>query len=254
VPEALARPEFLFDRHKEIEDLRRRLNERRSFLLYGPSGVGKTLLLQRVLHDFPQALYSPDSAAAQSVFRNLASGLLAAGDTAVLKAMARRGAEGIKSKSAVALKGMTMDALRARECCVVLDHLTLPSQSFAAAVREIMGWGHAPVIAVARSVHMEDVGFLQPFFSDRCDRFELRNFPPAVAGRFAQEAVRRAELSAENMGEFLDRVLEFSQGNPGAILSMLEMAKHPKYRSAEHIKITPLYLDFRLNWKPAGVQ
>jgi hypothetical protein len=214
--------------------------------------VGKTLLLQRVLHDFPQALYSPDSAAAQSVFRNLASGLLAAGDTVVLKAMARRGAEGIKSKSAVALKGITLDALRARECCVVLDHLTLPSQPFAAAVREIVGC--APVIAVARSVHMEDVGFLQPFFSDRCDRFELRNFPPAVAGRFAQEAVRRAELSAENMGEFLDRVLEFSQGNPGAILSMLGMAKHPKYRAAEHIKITPLYLDFRLNWKPTGVR
>jgi len=48
-------------------------------------------------------------------------------------------------------------------------------------------------------------------------------------------------------------LLEFSQGNPGAILSLLEMATHPKYRSADHIKITPLYLDFRLNWKPGGV-
>ncbi len=243
-------PAFLFDRDEEIEGLRQRLNKRRSFLLHGPSGVGKTLLLQRVLHDFPQALCSPDSTAAQPVFRNLASGLLAAGDPQVLRAMGRQGIEGLKSKSAVALKGITLDALRARECWVVLDHLALPSQSFAAAVREIMGWGHTPVIAVARSAHMEDVGFLQPLFSDRSERFELRNFSLAVAEQFAQEVVRRAGLFAENMGEFLDRVLEFSQGNPGAILSMLEMAKHPKYRSAEHIKITPLYLDFRLNWKP----
>jgi len=55
------------------------------------------------------------------------------------------------------------------------------------------------------------------------------------------------------MSEFIERLLEFGQGNPGAILSMLEMAKHPRYRSAEHIKITPLYLDFRMNWKPAGI-
>ena len=32
---------------------------------------------------------------------------------------------------------------------------------------------------------------------------------------------------------------------------MLEMAKRPKYRSDEHIKITPLYIDFRMNWMPA---
>jgi hypothetical protein len=46
-------------------------------------------------------------------------------------------------------------------------------------------------------------------------------------------------------------VLELSERNAGAILSMLDMAKYPKYRSDEHIKITPLYIDFRMNWSPA---
>jgi len=54
------------------------------------------------------------------------------------------------------------------------------------------------------------------------------------------------------MQEFLGKVLEFSGGNPGAILAMLEMAGYPKYRSDEHIKITPLYIDFRMNWDPVG--
>jgi len=31
----------------------------------------------------------------------------------------------------------------------------------------------------------------------------------------------------------------------------VETAKNPKYRSDEHIKITPLYIDFRMNWSPA---
>ena len=46
--------------------------------------------------------------------------------------------------------------------------------------------------------------------------------------------------------------MQFSGGNPGAILAMLKMAGYPKYRSNAHIKITPLYIDFRMNWDPAG--
>jgi hypothetical protein len=99
---------------------------------------------------------------------------------------------------------------------------------------------------------MEDVGFLQPFYSDRSEKCEIRNFAPEGAEQFAGEVVKRKGLSAQNMREFLEKVLEFSGGNPGAILAMLEMAGYPKYRSDEHIKITPLYIDFRMNWDPVG--
>jgi hypothetical protein len=98
---------------------------------------------------------------------------------------------------------------------------------------------------------MEDTGFLQPLYSDRHDRYELKKFDSATAEQFAQAMVKRAELSASNMKEFLGKVLELSEGNPGAILSMLQMAKYPKYRSDEHIKFSPLYIDFRMNWSPA---
>jgi hypothetical protein len=247
-------PDFFFDREAEIEGLRRRLGKRRSFLVHGSAGVGKTLLLNRVLQEFPDALYSPESASPQTVFRNLALALLATGAPRLLRTFAGKPAEAIRGKSATALKGIVMEAMREGTFCVVLDHLKLPSYAFAAAVREIMGWGGTAVVAVARSAHMENLGFLQPFYPERSDRFEIRNFPPTVAERFIEEVARRVNLSAENRAEFLERVLEFSQGNPSAILSMLEMAQHPKYRAAEHIKITPLYVDFRLNWKPAGVR
>ena len=246
--------DFLFDRETEIDGLRRRLRKRRSFLVHGSAGVGKTLLLNRVLPEFPEVLYSPESASPQAVFRHLAMALVTAGAPRLLRALAGKPAEAIQAKSATALKGIVTDALHEGSFCVVLDHLKLPSHAFAAAAREIMGWGSTAVVAVARSAHMEDLGFLQPLYPERSDRFEIRDFPPMVAERFIQEAARRTVLSAENMGEFVERVLEFSQGNPGAILSLLRMAEHPKYRVAGHIKITPLYLDFRLDWKPAGVR
>lgn len=162
-----------------------------------------------------------------------------------------RNRDGIQAKSAVSLKGIVMDALREGSYSVVLDHVDRPSQSFAAAVREVIGWCSTPVISVARSSHMEDTGFLQPLYSDRHDRYELKNFDSARAEQFAQAMVQRAGLSASNMQEFLGKVLELSEGNPGAILSMLQMAKYPKYRTDEHIKISPLYIDFRMNWSPA---
>ena len=155
--------------------------------------------------------------------------------------------------SAIALRGIVTAALRAGTYFIVLDHLDCPSHSFTAVIREITDSGRTPVVAVARSPHMEDVGVLRSWFPERSDRFELRNFPVPVARQFSEECVRHLEISAQNVSEFVERVLEFSGGNPGAILAMLDMAHRPQYRSEERIKITPLYVDFRLSWNPLGV-
>jgi len=239
---------FIFDREDELQALGQRLLKRKPFLLHGPAGAGKTLLLRNLLPKMPAALYCETSSTTQVMFRSIALSLLQRRDLRVQDAC--RTPDGITAKSAVSLKGIVMDALRAGSYSIVVDHLSRPSQSFAAAVREIIGWGSTPVIAVARSSHMEDTGFLQPMYSDRSEKYELRNFDSATAEQFAQEIVKRAGLSAPNIGQFLAKVLEFSDGNPGAIVSMLHMANDPKYRTDGHIKITPLYIDFRMNWSP----
>jgi hypothetical protein len=242
-------PESIFDREEERQSLRQRLAKKSPFLTHGPAGVGKTLLLRSLLPEFPSTLYCEDSATTQAVFRSLAHSLLRLCSPRAQGAF--RNEEAIGTKSAVSLKGIVMDALNEGQYSIVLDHLRRPSYSFAAAVREMMGWGATPVSAVARSSHMEDTGFLQAFYSDRSEKCEIRNFEKAVAEQFAREVIARANLTASNMSEFLDKILHFSEGNPGAIVALVETAKHPKYRSDEHIKISPLYIDFRMNWSPA---
>jgi hypothetical protein len=236
--------EFIFDRSEERQRLDQFLAKRRPFLIYGPSGVGKTLLLRSVLQEFSSILYCEDSTTINTVFRSLATSLLRGGSPRVRSAF--RNEDAIRAKSAVSLKGIVMDALREGEYSIVLDHLKRPSYSFASAVREIMGRGSTPLSVVARSNHMEDTGFLQSSYGDRSQKCEIRNFADTVAEQFAREVVKREGLVASNMGEFLEKVLEFSAGNPGAIAALIEMANFPKYRSDEHIKITPLYIDFRM--------
>jgi hypothetical protein len=243
-------PEFIFDREDERQAIRQRLAKRSPFLINGPTGVGKSLLLLSLLPEFPSVLYCDNSATTLAVFRSLAHGLLRLRSPRAKTTF--RNEEAIKTKSAVSLKGIVLDALNEGRYAIVLDHLVRPSHSFAAAVREMMNWGSTPVSAVARSSHMEDTGFLQSLYSDRSQKYEIRNFEKSGAEQFAHEVVRRTNLTASNINEFLDKILQFSEGNPGAIVALVETARHPKYRSEEHIKISPLYIDFRMNWRAAG--
>ena len=237
----------VFGRNNELATVQQRLSKRRSFLLHGPGGVGKTALIRELLREHPEALYCPDSSGKQVVLRAMATALLERSDVArrMLKSP-----EGIKAKSAIALKGIVLELLRAGKYWIVLDHLSMPSQAFAADVKEMAGWGGTPVLGIARSDHMEDVGFLMALFSDRSEKLELRPLDEALADQFVRKVVEASGLIAENLPEFIARVLELGRGNPGAITSMVSMADLPKYRLGAQIMVAPLYVDFRLNGRP----
>jgi hypothetical protein len=241
----------VFGREPELAALRQRLAKRSSFLLHGPSGVGKTSLIRALLREHPEVLYCLDSSGKQMVLRSVATALFEQNSFAQRELGSR---EGIKRKSAVALKGIVLDALRSGRYWIVLDHLRMPSQAFAADIKAIAGWGMTPVLGVARSAHMEDVGFLLPLFADRSEKFELRALDEIAAQQFAGLVIEAAGLSADNMPEFVARVVDLSRGIPRAIVFLIEMAKLPKYRAGDHIMMTPLYIDFRLNRQPADAR
>jgi hypothetical protein len=242
----------IFAREAELEELRRRIRARTSFLIHGDSGVGKTLLLKRVVPEFRRILYCGDSARGETVFRGLANDLLAARDPHLRRACHRLGPQALKQKSILALRGLVLNSLRAGHYWVVLDHLRRTSASLASDVREMIFWGNTPVVAVARSAHMEDLGFLTTWFALRSDRMHVRAFTPAVAEQFAERIANQLRFWASNRDDVLRQVLQFSGGAPGIIVALLRMALLPKYRTEEYVKLTPLYIDYRLSWHAAN--
>jgi len=141
-----------------------------------------------------------------------------------------------------------MDSLREREYRVVLDHLQETSAGLAADVREIIFRGNTPVTGVARSAHMEDVGYLTSYFLLRSDQMVIRPFTPDLAHAFAEQIATRLRLCAENKAEFLEQVVDHSKGLPGNIVTLIKMALLPRYQARGRIKFSPLYIDFRLAW------
>lgn len=235
----------VFARGLELDMLRDRLARRRSFLLHGPPGVGKTLMLSALCPDFAFVLYSPRNGTPQELHRGMAAALLAAADPAMSKIFPN-GVAQVQKKSAIALKGIVRDVLRDSGYVLLVDHLARPSQSLAACVRDFKVNCSIPVVAVARSHHMEDAGFVAPLFSDRRENMTLQNFDRETAAQFARWSAGREELTATNREEFLKKVVEYSAGNPGAMLEMVRMAKAAKYICGGIIKMSPLYIDFKL--------
>jgi hypothetical protein len=144
------------------------------------------------------------------------------------------------------LKGIVHRALDARPFLMVLDQLDAPSRVLTRMIKDLTYYGRTPVIFASRSPHMEDIGALRPLCANKSERLELKNWPLQIALEFAQREVERSRLWASNLEAVLPSLVEWSDGNPGAILRMLRMAQLPQYRADDQIKAHILYVDYRM--------
>jgi hypothetical protein len=99
---------------------------------------------------------------------------------------------------------------------------------------------------------MEDAGSVSPLLPDRSERLAIKNFDSDTAKAFALEVCAQQRLEAENLHSVLGSMIKSSEGNPGAIIRMIAMAKQSKYRNDDHIKWSPLYIDFLMEWAAAN--
>jgi hypothetical protein len=93
---------------------------------------------------------------------------------------------------------------------------------------------------------MEDIGALRPLCALKSERIEIKNLPQQVALEFAWREADKVQLGASNLETILPLLVQWSDGNPGAILQMLKMAHLPQYRAGNQIKAHVLYLDYRM--------
>ena len=227
------------EREEELGRLRNQAKIRKSMLVYGPEGVGKSRLLRTFVEGQPLALYVAQMKSPREFLLALLDGLHSA-DQRI------RVPGNISALSSSSLKGIVNRALDTRAFLMVLDHLDAPSRVVTGMIKDLNYYGRTPVIFASRSPHMEDIGALRPLCALKSESIELENLPQKVALEFAMRDAERIKLWASNLDSILPSLVEWSDGNPGAILQMLKMAHLPQYRVGDQIKAHILYLDYRM--------
>jgi hypothetical protein len=227
------------ERKEDLDRLRNQAKTRKSLLVFGPEGVGKTRLLRTFLESQPLALYVEQTRSPREFLLALLHAMHSADERI-------RTPGNITPLSSSSLKGIVNRALDTRPFLMVLDHLDAPSRVVTGMIKDLHYYGRTPVIFASRSPHMEDIGALRPLCASKSERLELKNLPPQIALEFAQREAERTAAWASNFGSILPSLVEWSDGNPGAILHMLKMAQLPQYRVGDRIKSHILYIDYRM--------
>jgi len=227
------------EREEELGRLRNQARIRKSLLVYGPEGVGKSRLLRAFVKNQALALYVEQLRSPREFALTLLHALHSA--DAAMKLPGN-----LMALSTSSLKGIIHRALDTHPFLMVLDHLNAPSRVVTRMIKDLHYYGRTPVIFASRSPHMEDIGALRPLCSNKSERLELKNLPPQIALEFARREAERTELWAANLDAILPSLVEWSDGNPGAILHMLKMAQLPNYRAGDQIKAHILYVDYRM--------
>lgn len=228
------------ERTEEMARLHAQARRRKPMLIFGPEGVGKTRLLESFLKTEPLALHVPKTQSPREML------------LALVDELRRTSQKGINlpadpaSKGTGALKAIVHRALDQAPFLLVLDHLTGPSRVVTGLIKDLNYYDRTPVIFVARSQHMEDIGALHPMCAGKSERLELKDFPPPIALEFVRLEAKRTGLQAANLNEMLHSLVDWSNGNPGSLVQMVRMAQLPRYRMDDQIKVHILYIDYRM--------
>jgi len=234
-------PEYVkcVEREDELGQLRDQARMRKSLLVFGPEGVGKSRLLRAFVAKQSLALYVEQMRSPRQFVLTLLQALHSANRNIKIP-------DNLAALSTTSLKGIVHKALDAHPFLMVLDHLDAPSRVVARMIKDLNYYGRTPVIFASRSPHMEDIGALRPFCASKSERLELNNFPSQIALEFARREAEKNAPWASNLEAILPSLVEWSDGNPGAILHMLKMAQLPQYRAGDQIKSHILYIDYRM--------
>lgn len=229
----------IIERFEERLKLEARIEKGKSMLVFGDMGVGKTHLLRRMAAR-SDILYIRETISSRNLLLFL---LQAARESRVSGLSIPRN---LTSLSVCGLKGVVQRVLAAHKWVIFLDQLNGPSPALGHLIKELNYFDRTPIIFAARSPHMEHIGHLRALCSDRTEQLEIKNWPISIAMEFAHRRAAECGLSATNLDSALDTVVEMTNGNPGAIVAMVEMAKQARYRIDGQIKPHVLYLDYRL--------
>lgn len=248
----------LIGRESEALRLHNAIVKRESLLVGGPSGIGKTALVMRVLRELPpdiadSTFYLSGADGLNPLLCSLLGGLYGAEDPTLRRQLH---GEGIRENSfknwlrhqpSSRLRGALYRALEKGTYAIFLDHCPPLTYAVAKVVRELVWMRSTPVYLVARGSGPEAVGRAGHLYWSERQRLALGPLTEPAARELLELCIRRFGLPGLELDDFRAEVLSMSAYNPGTLVKLCRLAAQPKYRCGSRIKTKLLHIDYLMN-------
>lgn len=222
----------LIGRREELRNLTTALCDRRSRLILGPPGAGKTRLVQEATQLAGQSCVSVQRPA---VLHELLVGL-----AEQLNCRLKRFST-LDRATSICLKPAILDSLRSTPQCVVVEDISNADPRMYRFSQELYYVPRACLVVTARS--RDSLGFLRKLFWDPREEISLPPLRPSEARCLFEAAADRFELRSLDLEDFRRKALASARGNPGQIVSMCRLARRPEYQAGRRIKFLPVRMD-----------
>ncbi len=230
-----------------------------SMMISGPADIGKTALIRHVLRGLPkdvgsQYLYLAGFKNLQDLLRKLLTSLYQARNVVLRHQLRAEGISGrnfeawLKKVSSPRMKGALYRAIEHSDYRVILDHVPPQTRSTAKVIKELFWMRHTPVYLLVRDEYEHRVDQLSHFFYwGRRERLALRPLPKPVARELLEQCIWRFRLSAFDLDDFREVVLDLSGCVPGAIVKMCALAGNKRYQYGRRIKTKLVHIDYLMS-------
>ncbi|MGA2429534.1 MAG: ATP-binding protein [Candidatus Acidiferrum sp.] len=248
---------MLIGREQERAKLYEAVCDRRSLLVSGPAGSGKSALLEEVLSSLAASIrgrliFCSVEGPPNTIWQHLVLALGAAGDPDVLvRAEREAGSRAhlgrwIKAQTSLRLRGILRRAARSREYSIFLDAKDPLPDGVYRLLQEWVWSRRTPVVLLARGATQTELGKASRLYWHDGLRLTLGPLAPASAEILLEHAIARFQLASFADGDFRSFVLEQSARFPSGIVRLCELASDAAYHSSGRLKLHTLAIDFML--------
>jgi len=247
------------DREVETRRLESAILNGQSLMICGPSGIGKSAFVRRVLADLPKAsaarcLYVPGMKDLSDLLRQLVRQLYQMKNPSLRRELHSAGVTSVtldswlRAQSSSRLRGALYRAVEGSDYRIFLDHVPPLTLGVRKVIKELFWMRNTPVYLLPFGAMQEAFGSVSRSFywGDR-ERLTLGPLPAIAAQELLESCIEHFALSKLDLGDFREEVLELSGHVPGAIVKMCALASDPHYQYGTRVKIKLVHIDYLMS-------
>jgi len=234
---------------REQRILEEALSRRKSLVLLGRPGSGKTALLEWVCQlpaRWKTLVYVPRFNTPHGLLLTIAQELIRCGH-APFQRLASAGVEWerrLERQTSSRLKGLLWLAFEQEPAAILLDHLNSPGHTVYRFLQRLYFTPGMALVGAARD--QRHLGELRRLFWDPRQILCVEPLSEREALRLFDAAADYFGLNGLELEDFRQKVLDSAGGNPGEIVEMCRLASGTRYRSGKHIQFSLIRIELKM--------